>query len=233
MKNVLFALALLSSTTFASQELIKAVKDDDIQEATKLLDDEEGIDDIDKSGGRTALMYAAINGNAEIAELLLEKKPDLEIRDSFGNTALILATMFGHQPVVRLLLDQGAKVDQANSKDLTALVVASNKFDAEKKQAKKAEYKRILKLLLKNEAAYTASLVSKLDKQLGEAASNLAKYKIMLRTGIDEGAYKKLPREIIDLIISLIGNEDEPEDLAPKNRIIKIGERFLPRLFGS
>jgi hypothetical protein len=41
--------------------------------------------------GRSALMKAALNGRAALAEELLKRSPDLTLRDRYGNTALDIA----------------------------------------------------------------------------------------------------------------------------------------------
>ncbi len=213
MKNTFGAIILLSTTSFASQELIQAVKDDDLKAVKSILTNEKGINDVDESPNginRTALMHAAYDGKLEIATLLLQEKPNLELRDQFGNTALIYAALNGHQQIVDLLLDQGAIPNQENSKNLTALVQASNMYDAEKNQAKKASYKNILSMLLQVGAKYETALVPKLTKQLGEDAFKAAiTYRTLIMEGIDGNDYKKLPTVLIDLIIYLVGREQK------------------------
>lgn len=223
MKNIFGTIILLSTASFASEELINAVRDNDVDAVQAILPNEKNIDDVDSSPNglnRTALMHAVYDGKLKIAELVLEKKPNLELRDQFGNTALIYASLNGHQQMVALLLEHGAILDQTNSKNLTALIQASSRYDAEKDQVKKACYMNVLSMLLQNGAKYEAALIPKLTKQMGESAFKAAvTYNTLLRTGIDEGTYKKLPTALIDLIISLMGKEpkDEPVKEAPSS----------------
>ena len=55
------------------------------------------------NGDRTALHFAACNGNLAIATRLLEGGADLTLRDNDGDTALDNARSYGHSEVVALL----------------------------------------------------------------------------------------------------------------------------------
>lgn len=65
------------------------------------------IETID-SNGRTPLMWAATNGNAELAEMLLECNADPRVGNNRGRTALHLAAENNQLQVVRQLLKHGA-----------------------------------------------------------------------------------------------------------------------------
>jgi hypothetical protein len=58
--------------------------------------------------GRTALMYAASQGHADVVRQLLEAGARHEARDPDGNTALLLAANNGHAEAARLLVAAGA-----------------------------------------------------------------------------------------------------------------------------
>ena len=55
------------------------------------------------SGGGTALMYAAVNGNTTIAQALLDAKADASLRINDGTTALMLAEHYTHAATAQLL----------------------------------------------------------------------------------------------------------------------------------
>jgi ankyrin repeat protein len=74
--------------------------------------DTESKDEIE---GRTALSWAAGQGNETVVELLLGKGANLEARDKLGRTPLSWAAGHGYVSVVNLLLEKGADLE---SKDL-------------------------------------------------------------------------------------------------------------------
>jgi len=60
--------------------------------------------------GNTVLIIAA-TGGGEILKLLLDAKPDVNLRNKGGNDALTCAVAAGKADNARLLLDAGARVD--------------------------------------------------------------------------------------------------------------------------
>ena len=60
---------------------------------------------------RTALGWAAYNGQAAAADLMLRAGADPEVADSEGYTPLHEAALYGHIEVVRVLLSHGASVN--------------------------------------------------------------------------------------------------------------------------
>lgn len=61
--------------------------------------------------GRTALMYAGINGQTDTMEILIDKGAEINAMDKSGQTPLHAAIMFGDPNAVRLLIDKGADVN--------------------------------------------------------------------------------------------------------------------------
>jgi len=77
--------------------------------------------------GTTALMYAAINNNAQIAFILISHSTaHLDVRDKFGNSALHYAAEHGSLDVMQELLDAKAPVDLPNREGITPLMRAAN-----------------------------------------------------------------------------------------------------------
>ncbi|EFN58465.1 hypothetical protein CHLNCDRAFT_12983, partial [Chlorella variabilis] len=58
--------------------------------------------------GCTGLHFAAMKGDCEVAQLLLQHRADVNTGDSTGATPLIGAVIKQHQDMVRLLLAAGA-----------------------------------------------------------------------------------------------------------------------------
>ncbi|CAK9116672.1 unnamed protein product [Durusdinium trenchii] len=77
-------------------------------------------------------MWAAYNGQVEVARLLLDASADKDVNDEGdGLTALMLAAANGHVEVARLLLNAGADKDLQDKKGSTALILAAQQGHAE------------------------------------------------------------------------------------------------------
>lgn len=108
--------------------LVLSIEQGKHHEALALLDkgaDPNGADPI----GRTALMYAGINGQTDTMELLIQRGAQVNAKDRKGITPLHSAIMFGDPAAVRLLIDKGAdlnaKFDMGGAMSgLTALKLA-------------------------------------------------------------------------------------------------------------
>jgi hypothetical protein len=85
--------------------------------------------------GRTALHYAALNGNLTIIAILVKANAKLDVKDTLGNTALHLAADRNQPEAARLLLDVGAPVDPENRNGMTPLMMAANRGNIEIVQA--------------------------------------------------------------------------------------------------
>ncbi len=87
---------------------------------------EAGADpDLPGLGGKTALMAAAIIGNASVVDLLLKRKADPNARsEEDGSTALMWAANAGQIEMVRRLLAAGASVSIKAKDGWTAIAAA-------------------------------------------------------------------------------------------------------------
>lgn len=84
--------------------------------------------------GQTALMQAAVRGQAQVATWLIEHGAGLDHRAKYGVSALMLAVINGHTQVVQRLLDAGADRDLRGSgapgfAGKTALELAADRDD--------------------------------------------------------------------------------------------------------
>lgn len=75
--------------------------------------------------GKTPLMYAARNGHAQAAKLLLESKALVNMQTAYGKTALMYASTHGHPDVVRVLLAYDADIAIKDNRANTAQHYAS------------------------------------------------------------------------------------------------------------
>jgi len=73
------------------------------------------------SSGSTPLIIAAVFGQAEVAELLIEKGANVNARSNDGGTALHAAAFFCHGQIVKLLLAKGVDIGAENVRGETAL----------------------------------------------------------------------------------------------------------------
>ena len=77
--------------------------------------------DVANKAGETALMYAALHGNAEAAQLLIEKGAEV---NRTGWTPLHYGAAGGSEAVVRLLLENHAYIDAESPNRTTPLMLA-------------------------------------------------------------------------------------------------------------
>ncbi len=108
--------------------LALAAHNENMQEIVKLLV-KHGAE-INAKGyyGRTALHYAAIHGDIEMASFLLENGADLNLRgDVFGFSPLFCAVNCQKAPMVEFLLEQGASVSLTDDSERTVMDIARHK----------------------------------------------------------------------------------------------------------
>jgi uncharacterized protein len=127
----LFAALLLTPGTAHAQfsdsyNFLKAVRDRDGNEATKLLNENTTtlINTRDKSNGETGLIIAVRRQDATWTNYLLSKGANPNLADKEGLTPLMHATMLGFADGAETLIKRGANVDQVNSRGETALILA-------------------------------------------------------------------------------------------------------------
>jgi len=103
--------------------LLKAIERGDDKKTKRLLEggtDPNATDD----SGRTALMYAAVNGQTDLIGVLIDRGARINVSSKAGETALTLAAHFGDPEGVKLLLENGADVSVKDANEWTALKYA-------------------------------------------------------------------------------------------------------------
>ena len=78
----------------------------------------------DSEFGVTALSWAALLDNTEIAKFLIEKGADVNAKSRDGSTPLHSAAFLGHTEIAELLIQKGADVNPKNYRSETPLDVA-------------------------------------------------------------------------------------------------------------
>ena len=96
------------------QTLLSALEAGDLAEAQKLIDARDtDINALEQ--GKTALTWAAAQGNEDAIKMLLSAKADVNAVDLDGNSPLMLAAKYGYPDVVQTLINAGANVNYSNS----------------------------------------------------------------------------------------------------------------------
>lgn len=108
-----------------NDRLIEAVKANDIEGAEDLLVRKHDVDVRDENR-RTALFFAAIQGNERVVELLLRFNPKIGAVDKFGSSPLYYAAAANHVGVIEMLAEKDADLNQQNRQGLTPLIVAAS-----------------------------------------------------------------------------------------------------------
>ena len=80
---------------------------------------------------RTGLHVAAINGNLQIAAILIKAGAKIDITDKLGNTPLHYAADRNQVEMAKLLLDLSAAPDPVNRNGMTPLMIAASRGDIE------------------------------------------------------------------------------------------------------
>src|SRR5262249_19197931 len=80
--------------------------------------------------GFTPLLFAAREGDVELARILIANSSDANEESPDGSTPLLVATVRGHTPLAKLFLDVGANPDgDARAAGYTPLHLASTKSE--------------------------------------------------------------------------------------------------------
>lgn len=116
--------------------LILAIRNRHRELAFLLMRAKADVNKISTDRGSSALMEAAIQGDSEMVEALIEGGADLDLRSKNGQTALMLAIGEGKSEIARLLIQRGADLTPADALGMTA-----------KKYAELFKQKEILKLI--------------------------------------------------------------------------------------
>ena len=75
--------------------------------------------------GWTALMFASMNGHAEVIHALADKSIQMDAQSNDGLTALMIASQNGHTHVIKELITVGANIEVRDNDGWTALMLAS------------------------------------------------------------------------------------------------------------
>lgn len=134
---------MLALTACGRDSIIAAANRGDLSRVRVFVSQGADVNNKD-AAGVTALHYAARNGHLEVAQFLLEKGADANVK-ALGMTALMGAAQNGRLETARLLVEHGADVNAVASLGMTALMIAANEGDV-----------RVVKLLIDHGADINA-----------------------------------------------------------------------------
>ncbi|XP_043960571.1 ankyrin repeat and SAM domain-containing protein 6-like isoform X1 [Gambusia affinis] len=115
-------------------DVFSALKLGNSQLVKDILEEDPAQVNSSNQDGASPLMMAAVSGQLEVVQLMVEKKADVDKQDSaHGWTALMQATYHGNKDIVKYLLSQGADVNLRAKNGYTAfdLVMLLNDPDTE------------------------------------------------------------------------------------------------------
>ena len=142
MKNVtvwIFTIAFLTSFGLIPQamaappgiDIWKAAAEGNIKAIKQHIKAGTYLDAKEPAGGSTPLHFAAIFGQTESAEVLIENEASIDIKNNDGGTALHNAAFFGNIETVKFLLDKGADVNARTLRSETPLDIVSGDWSHE------------------------------------------------------------------------------------------------------
>ncbi|XP_062569543.1 ankyrin repeat and death domain-containing protein 1A-like isoform X1 [Saccostrea cucullata] len=97
-----------SSMTKGEVNFHKAARENDLESVRKLLSEHRINVNCKNNLDRTALHWAAANGNIEVIEELMEDGADLESKDKYGMRPVLWAAWLGHLEAIKVLITGGA-----------------------------------------------------------------------------------------------------------------------------
>ena len=110
-----------TNTSSESNALCDAVRSGDLRAVKKQLANGVDINAGDSEFGVTALSWAALGDDTEIAKFLIEEGADVNAKSRDGSTPLHSAAFLGHAEIAELLIQKGAEVSPKNYRDETPL----------------------------------------------------------------------------------------------------------------
>ena len=183
--SVLSAVATVAganAATFSARDsnaLIEAVQADDRASVARLLAKDPSVNS-QQDDGSTALAWAAIRCNSEIAQMLLKAGANPNLTNEQGVGPLYIAIQNGSIPIVRILLAHGANPNLARMDGETPLMLAARLGQVE-----------LMKLLLDRGAEVNAREKKFNQTALMWAAGHPAATRLLLDHGADIHAVSK------------------------------------------
>src|SRR5262245_4620304 len=225
MRAIAITAAVIILATFCSSfavlgiggdtRVAEAAMKNDLEAVRALL--KQAVDANSSQGdGTTALHWAAMNGNAEMAQLLIYAGATLKATTRVGSlTPLYLAAQYGHAKVVEVLLKAGADAKAATPGGITPLMMAASSGDADS-----------IKTLIEYGAEVDAKeTVSGQTAMIFAAAFDRPEaIRLLARAGADPNHKSNL----ITRVYNELGDRNAPQPTAPAGERGQRGQRQQP-----
>ncbi|MCP4787714.1 MAG: PQQ-binding-like beta-propeller repeat protein [Fuerstiella sp.] len=115
-------------------DLWTAAREGNHKELQRLLKAGAKVNAQQGGSGMTALNTAAVYGQTQAAEVLINNGADVNLSSNDGNTALHIASFFAHVELVELLLKNGASVTAESKRGETPIDVVSTEWSPQLEQ---------------------------------------------------------------------------------------------------
>jgi len=119
--NEVMELQGAAAVRFATEPLVRAAQEDNLDELNSLLINHKNVNIRDSATGNTALEFAVQNGNREVVQALLWAKADVNAKNRSGQTVLMMLTEKVTADIFWDLINAGAKVNLKDNDGDTAL----------------------------------------------------------------------------------------------------------------
>ena len=116
----------LGTVLLHSQQIIKAVEDNNATEVIRLIQAGTDVNARDNIG-YTALMWAAHYDEVDAAKALIQAGADVNAKDNIGYTALMVTVGKGSFDVAKVLIEAGADLNARNNDGKTAFMLAEER----------------------------------------------------------------------------------------------------------
>lgn len=114
-----------------TNNVARAAEANDVAKVRALLSSGNNANETEADSQRTGLHTSAINGNLQIAAILIKAGARIDARDNLGNTPLLYAADHDRLEMAKLLMDMGAQIDAENKNGMTALMIAAKDGEVE------------------------------------------------------------------------------------------------------
>jgi len=116
---------LSACTGNSNEELVQAVKKDNIETVRKLLEAGIDVNSKDNQYQSSALMWAAHEGHTDIMNLLIKNGANIDEQRSTGETALWFAAQKGQLEAIKILVNHGANINAIGREAKSAIKIAN------------------------------------------------------------------------------------------------------------
>ena len=124
-------LVLLLQGTAFSDEIHDAVTDNNPARVASLLDSDPSLLELRDEQEMTPLNLAALNGNTEVARMLIERGADILAGDADNSQPIHCAAIAGNVQIIDMLLRKGADINAPDNNGATALTFAAARTQTE------------------------------------------------------------------------------------------------------